>query len=146
MPAGAAKDVFACLQRHPQLCVQVAALLDQVENRVGALNTGDEAETAIVERMRQFGRDALSGRDEGRHAGVQPEPAPRVRKVGKKTLLLTTLGPITLLEQLWRRASHTRRPFRAAAQVRARGNSRQLSRALTDFGVDDAFAAAAAKV
>ena len=53
-----AADLFARLQRHPQLYAQMAALLDEVENRAGALNTGDEAEDAIVARMREFGRQA----------------------------------------------------------------------------------------
>ena len=38
------------------------------------------------------------------------------------------------------------RPFCATVKVRHRGCSRRLQRALTDFGADDAFAAAATKV
>ena len=49
-------------------------------------------------------------------------------------------------EQLWRRGTHTHRPFRTAAQVQSRGCSRRLQRALTDFGADHAFAEAAKKV
>ena len=59
---------------------------------------------------------------------------------------MTTLGTITLEEQLWRCGPHTQRPFCTAAHVRPRGSSRRLQRALTDFGADEAFAAAAAKV
>lgn len=72
------------LQRHPALQAQVAALLDEVENRAGALNTGDEAEDAIVERMRQFGRQALTQWAEQRHEAVQPARTPGLRQVGKK--------------------------------------------------------------
>ena len=79
-PAAAA-DLFARLQRHPDLYAQVAALLDEVENRAGVLNTGDEAEDAIVERMRQFGQQALSGWAERRHAEVQPARTPGLRPV-----------------------------------------------------------------
>ena len=79
-----ALELMARLQRHPQLYAQVAALLDEVENRAGALNTGDEAEDAIVERMRQFGRQALTQWAEQRHAAVQPERTPGLRHVGKK--------------------------------------------------------------
>lgn len=75
---------MARLQRHPQLYAQVAALLDEVENRAGALNTGDEAEDAIVERMRQFGRQALTQWAQQRHAAVQPERTAGLRQVGKK--------------------------------------------------------------
>lgn len=51
-----------------------------------------------------------------------------------------------MTEQLWRRGPHTQRPFCAATQVQPRGCSRRLQRALTDFGADHAFAAAATKV
>ena len=59
---------------------------------------------------------------------------------------MTTLGTITLEEQLWRCGSHTQRPFCTAAHVSARGSSRRLQRVLTDFGADEAFTAAASKV
>lgn len=59
---------------------------------------------------------------------------------------MTTLGKIVLEEQLWRCGSHTQRPFCTAAHVSARCSSRRLQRALTDFGADEAFAAAATKV
>ena len=76
--------LMARLQRHPQLQARMAALLDEVENRAGALNTGDEAEGAIVERMRQFGRQALTQWAEQRHAAVQPARTAGLRQVGKK--------------------------------------------------------------
>ena len=79
-----AADLVARLQRHPQLYEQMRALLDEVENRAGALNTGDEAEDAIVERMRQFGREALTQWAEQRHVAVQPARTAGLRRVGKK--------------------------------------------------------------
>jgi hypothetical protein len=66
------------------LYTQVAALLDEVENRAGALNTGDDAEDAIVARMRPFGQQALTGWAEQRHAEVQPARVPGLRQAGKK--------------------------------------------------------------
>ena len=50
-----------------------------------------------------------------------------------------------MLESSWRQGSRQLRPFRAAAQI-GRGCSRRLQRAMTDFGADEAFAPAAAKV
>ena len=79
-----AMDLSIRLQCHPELYAQVAALLDEVENRAGALNTGDEAEDAIVERMRQFGRQALTRWAAQRHSQVQPPPTPGLRQGGKK--------------------------------------------------------------
>ena len=88
LPSGPAPEnalaLMARLQRHPELYEQVAALHDEVENRAGALNTGDEAEDAIVERMRQLGRQALTQWAEQRHAAVQPARTAGLRQVGKK--------------------------------------------------------------
>lgn len=88
IPAGPslddATDLVARLQRHPLLYAQMTALLDEVENRAGALNTGDEAEDAIVERLRQLGRQALTLWAEQRHTAVQPARVPGLRQVGKK--------------------------------------------------------------
>ena len=72
------------LQRHPELQAQVAALLDEVENRAGTLNTGDDAEDAIVARLHQFGQHALTQWAEQRQAAVQPARTPGLRPGGKK--------------------------------------------------------------
>jgi hypothetical protein len=55
---------------------------------------------------------------------------------------------VTVVEQLWRRAEsdHTIRPFVENAKVRCRGYSLGLERVVTDFGADESFARAAAKV
>jgi hypothetical protein len=58
---------------------------------------------------------------------------------------LSTFGWIVLSEQCWRRGRGLERPFSQHAQVKARGSSRRVQRALTDFGADEAFAPAAAK-
>lgn len=80
----AAADFLARLLHHPQLYVQMTALLDEVENRAGTLNTGDEAEDAIVARVREVGHHALSGWAERRHGEVQPARTPGRRQAGKK--------------------------------------------------------------
>src|SRR5271166_3007318 len=49
-------------------------------------------------------------------------------------------------EQCWRRGAVSLRPFATQARVVSRGCSRRLQRVLTDFGADEAFAPAAAKV
>ena len=53
---------------------------------------------------------------------------------------------MAVLEQSWRRGPAHLRPFATQAGVRCRGCSRRLQRALTDFGADAAFGAAARKV
>ena len=53
---------------------------------------------------------------------------------------------MALVEPSWRRGARHLRPFATQARVRCRGCSRRLQRVLTDFGADEAFAPAAAKV
>ena len=84
LSATAAAELMMRLQRYPQLYEHVAALLDEVENRAGTLNTGDQAEDAIVERIRQMGRQALTQWAEQRHATVQPAPTGGLRPGVKK--------------------------------------------------------------
>jgi hypothetical protein len=72
------------LERHPELYTQVVALLDEVENCSGTLNTADEAEDALAQRLREMSRQALTRWAEHRHDAVQPARTPGLRKVGKK--------------------------------------------------------------
>ena len=62
--------------------------------------------------------------------------------------MYTVLGRIELEEQtVWdRRSGKERRPFRDGCGARAHGYSRRLQRAISDFGADESFARAAAKV
>jgi hypothetical protein len=53
---------------------------------------------------------------------------------------------VAVTEPCWRHGSTSLRPFATQAQVKCRGCSRRLQRALTDFGADEAFAPAAQKV
>jgi hypothetical protein len=82
--AAAAPEFFARLGQYPQLCGQIAALLDEMENRAGTFNTADEAEDAVVERIRALGRLTLTLWAEQRQAAVQPERTPGLRQGGKK--------------------------------------------------------------
>jgi hypothetical protein len=84
LSAAATAELITRLQRHPQLYDHLAALLDEVENRAGALNTGDQAEDAIVERTRQMGRQALTDWAGQLHATVQPASTSGWRQAGKK--------------------------------------------------------------
>ena len=85
-----------------------------------------------------------------------PTPRPKCRRNSpppfntvKKTLKWqTTFGWIAVEEAQWRlgRRGPVLRPFCARAGVRPRGRSRRLERALVDFGAEESFARAAARV
>jgi hypothetical protein len=72
------------LRAHPQLRTHIEHLLDEVENRGGALNTADQAEEALVTRLRAMGQHALVEWAQQRQVQVQPEWAPQLRRGGKK--------------------------------------------------------------
>jgi hypothetical protein len=60
----------------------------------------------------------------------------------------TRLGKIEIEEQIFTQGRQGRqiRPFCECAEVECRGYSESLQRAMTDFGADEAFAGAAAKL
>lgn len=85
LPAAATTpDLFARLRQYPQLCDSIGIMLDEMENRTGTLNTADQAEDAIVERIRQFGRQMLNQWAQQRHDAVQPTRTAGLRQGGKK--------------------------------------------------------------
>lgn len=74
----------ARLAKHPGLRAQVERMLEEVENASGTLNHADEAEDAIVERIRQMGREALQSWMLEREKAVQPPREKGLRRGGKK--------------------------------------------------------------
>ena len=75
------------LGQHPELRDQFEGLLDEVENRASKLNTADDAEDALVERVREIGREALKHWAQRRHDSVQPKGLEGEGAGVKKTLL-----------------------------------------------------------
>jgi Uncharacterised protein family (UPF0236) len=59
---------------------------------------------------------------------------------------LSTFGEVEVWERTWRTGSKNLRPVLSRLEVEVRGCSRRLQRVLTDFGADEAFGPAAAKV
>lgn len=59
---------------------------------------------------------------------------------------MSTFGQVEVWERIWRKGTKSIRPVLSRFEVEARGCSRRLQRVLTDFGADEAFAPAAAKV
>lgn len=72
------------LAKHPEVRAQVAALLDEVENRTGALGTADEAEDALIARVRQMGHAGLTAWAQARTAQLNATAPAQARRGAKK--------------------------------------------------------------
>jgi hypothetical protein len=59
-------------------------LLEEVENRAGGLGTADQAEEAMIERMRRLGQAGLTAWAQGRCAQLNAEAPAKARRSGKK--------------------------------------------------------------
>lgn len=79
-----AESLTARLARHPELMKQIEGLLDEVENRAGALTTADAAEEALIGRTRQIGQAGLSGWAQRETARLAAEPPSGARRSSKK--------------------------------------------------------------
>jgi len=65
------------LERHPELRARLEALLTIVENRDGSWEKADDAELAVLEQVRQLGRQAL-GEGAQRQADRKAEELPQL--------------------------------------------------------------------
>jgi hypothetical protein len=79
----AAESLAVRLAKHPELRSQIEGLLDEVENRAGGLRTADEAEEALIGRMRKIGQAGLRDWAQ-REAGKLETPPPGARRGAKK--------------------------------------------------------------
>lgn len=55
-----ARKLAERLARHPELLRQITGLLDEVENQAGGFKTADDAEEALIVRVRKIGQTGLN--------------------------------------------------------------------------------------
>ncbi|MSU57005.1 MAG: ISKra4 family transposase [Pedosphaera sp.] len=129
---------------------QLAATLDE---SVGDDPTADQAEERVTEQVRRLALEVLGqwAREANAHTQAQVMTHhPEASHHGKKKTLnwQTTFGWVSVAEAQWRlgRRGKLLRPFCERAGVRPRGRSRRLQRALVDFGAEESFARATARV
>jgi len=130
------------LKEYPELKAKIKAML-------GIIEKAAEAERRIIEELRQMGNEVLQGwaRRQQDKKELEYNAKPGVNRKEKKPLLVHATG-----ENRNRRSSPKavagRRydPFLHRRKWSAVGIRKGLQRAMTDFGAENAFARAAAKL
>ena len=72
------------LAEHPELFAQVEAMMAEVRDETRSLQTGDDAEDAVVARIRTMGRVALEEWMRRRSAELNATAPAKARAEGKK--------------------------------------------------------------
>lgn len=128
---------------------QIADMRDQLIANGCSL---DEVEERVVEQIRLLGQELLgtmaqTKADQLNRQARREHPA-AVRDIKKKVNWFTTLGTITVEEQVLRlgRRGIRWRPFCEALGIGHRDYSRKLQRAMTDFGAEESFKRAAQRL
>jgi len=126
------------LKEYPELKTKIETMLAIIENPGGDVEKAAEAEGRIIEELRQMGNEVFHGwaRRQQQKMEEEYDAKPGVNRKEKKLYWYTRLGKIEVAEQIF---THGRgrpqiRPFSESAEVKCRGYSEALQRALTDFG------------
>jgi hypothetical protein len=137
-------------QLSPELKAKIDSMLAIISNAGGDVEKAAESERRIIEELRQTGNEvftvgpAVSSRRRKRNA------TPSRRWIARKKSSAGTPDweKSKLGEQIFTqgRGGPQIRPFAESAPVECRGYSEALQRVMTDFGANDAFAGAAAKL
>jgi hypothetical protein len=138
------------LKEYPELKTKMETMLTIIENAGRDVEKAAEAERRIIEELRQMGNEVLHSwaRRQQPKKEAEYNAKPGVNRREKKLYWYTRLGKIEIGEQIFTqgRGGPQIRPFAESAAVECRGYSEALQRVMTDFGADDAFAGAAAKL
>lgn len=139
------KRLLEKLRSRPELMERFEAILELTESEGGKLRTADEVEDLLVEEVRRLGNRAMhdwAGGAEQRAAEELRQGVSGARLRKKKALTWwCVFGAISVCERIWRAPGRSYlRPFTSRVGVSARGKSRRLQRALSDFGAEHSFA------
>jgi hypothetical protein len=137
----------------PHLRRRLLLIADMIDQAVAEGCTVHQAEARALEQIRKLGQEILTdwaGKSEPEMRKRAQAENPKLINYGKKKTLSwhSTYGIISVREQCLRlgRRGEQIRPFCQGAQIRPRGYSQSLQKALVDFGADDSFLEATKKI
>ena len=151
-PTKSAQNLDERLARFPEMYERMQKITDQLEESIAKGMTADEAEEIAIGQINELGKAWMTDWAKAQHdrsvEQVQKEIPKAIKKCKKKLKWFTTFGWIQIDEQVLRvgRRGGELRPFCFKARLEHRGYSRAMQRALTDFGAEDSFQRAAARV
>ena len=141
------------LKRHPELQQRVESLLDTVEDVDGDLDKANAVEERVIQELQQMGREAIQQWAEVKEKKQTAQYLEnnkgkgKIKNKGQKKLYwYTTFGEININESRFTQDKILNRPFSSSAAISCRAYSGPLQRRMTDFGADESFAKAAAKM
>jgi len=140
------------IKKYPQIHQRFELLIDIIEDAEGELDKANAAEERVIQELQQMGKEALQ------HWANEKEiqKARQFREINKQDVIknkgkkkiywYTTYGEISICESRFTKNNILDRPFSYSADIQCRGYSVPLQRRMTDFGADDSFAKASAKM
>lgn len=140
------------LASDPYLTERMHQIADMRDELLAQGCSLDEVEEKVIEQMRLLGKELLGGiaQLKAHQAAEQAlgKDSTAQRDSKKKLVWQTTYGTVVIVEEVLRlgRRGPRWRPFCQSAGLQPRALSRALQRALTDFGSEESFARAAARV
>lgn len=143
------------LKHHPQLHKRIESLVNIVEDADGDLDKANAAEERIIQELQQMGREAIEYWAKEKEQNLtdnylknnKDNKNIKIKNKGKKEIHWhTTFGEISIYESRFTEDNKLYRPFSYSAEVYCRAYSAPLQRRMTDFGADDSFAKAVAKM
>ena len=146
-------DLQERLEKHPQIKQRFEALLDIIEDADGDLDKANAAEERVIQELQQMGREAIEywakiKEEKKAEKYIENNKGKgKIKNKGKKRIYwYTTFGEVSIYESRFTKNQKLHRPFSYSADVYCRAYSEPLQRRMTDFGADESFAKAAAKM
>lgn len=144
-------ELLSQINEMPHLRERFKKIIGIARSEYASCTTADQAESKVTEQLRALGNEVLTDWSNSMHNQLEKsikEKDPELKLREKKKLnWYSTYGEICIRESIWRSSKKAYiRPFKEQIEVRPRGCSLVLQRALVDFGSEESFEKASFRV